>query len=93
MKKSNVNEIEKAWNKVAEARGLIEYARDAVEYVLNDEQEIFDNRSEKWQEGERGQEAQELLNNLETVLEALNNVFDNDTDEVVGILSDIVENN
>lgn len=92
MKKTNLTALQTAWNKVGEARGLLEWARDCTEDVLNDEQEVFDSRSEKWQESERGEQAQEQLDTLQSILDAINNSYDNDTDEVVGYYAELIEN-
>jgi hypothetical protein len=50
---------------------LLEAARASIETARDEMQSYFDDRSEEWQEGERGQAMQERIEQLETALEAL----------------------
>jgi molecular chaperone DnaK (HSP70) len=55
----------------------IEEARGFVEDIKNERQEEFDDKSERWQEGERGEAAQEWLQsweNAESELSEISNV-------------------
>lgn len=52
-------------------------------------QDAFDNRSEKWQESEKGNEAQEILNQLESAMNAVREVSDL-AEEAAGNLSDMM---
>ena len=53
-------------------------------------QDAFDNRSEKWQESEKGSEAQEILNQLESAMNAVREVSDL-AEEAAGNLRDMIE--
>lgn len=55
-------------------RALQAQAQAALEAIRDEMQEHFDERSEPWQESDRGQEAQERIDILETVLEALDSM-------------------
>jgi hypothetical protein len=50
---------------------LLEAARANIETAKEEMQGYFDDRSEEWQEGERGQAMQERIEQLETALDAL----------------------
>lgn len=64
MNKTNVKELGKAI-------ALLEEAAASVHAVLDDEQDTFDGRSEKWQESEAGELAQEVLDALQTQIDAI----------------------
>jgi hypothetical protein len=54
------------WNKaVANACGLLEIIRDEM-------QDYFDQRSERWQEGERGEDFQERIESISTIVDDTN---------------------
>lgn len=66
-------------------RGEIEAIRDELESIKDEEQEYFDNMPESFQQGERGQRAEEVIGYLETawyVLEAL------DFDEILSSIDE-----
>ena len=46
-------------------------AHELVERTVEEMQEYFDERSEEWQEGERGEEHQERIDAVQTALDAL----------------------
>lgn len=69
MKKSNVNKLQKILD------NLEEY-KDTLSEVLEAEQEIFDNKSEKWQESDKGEHAQNALYELEKALTSLESFYD-----------------
>ena len=50
----------------------IEAAHELLDQTLNEMQEYFDDRSDAWQEGERGDAHQERIASVEAVLDALN---------------------
>ena len=58
-----------------------------LEAVLDEEQEALDNMPESLQEGERGQQMQEYIDSLNTVLDDLGNI---DMDSVMDSLRDII---
>lgn len=76
---------------MASARELMEESRCIVEDIMNEEQESFDNKSEKWQEGEKGEEAQEIINNLESAIESIGSCEES-CEEGAGYVDDIVNN-
>lgn len=74
----------------------IEEARGFVEDIKNERQEEFEDKSDRWQEGERGQSAQDWLQAWETAegeLEAINDVevpnLEVDLLDAESILSDL----
>ena len=56
---------------VARWNALLQSARVQVETAQTEMQEYFDERSEQWQEGEKGEAMQTRIEALEAVLEAL----------------------
>ena len=70
MKSTNRNALESAKGKLSDARSLIEE-------IQQDEQERFDSRSEKWQESDKGQEAQAALDALDDIVTMLEDIDDN----------------
>ena len=50
---------------------LLDAARANIETARGEMQTYFDERSEEWQEGDRGQTMQERIEQLETALDAL----------------------
>jgi hypothetical protein len=52
-------------------KALLEAARANMETARDEMQAYFDDRSEEWQEGDRGQAMQERIEQLETALDAL----------------------
>ncbi len=63
----------------------IEDAKIYFEELQGTKQESFDNKSEKWQEGEKGEEAQqeidsleELVGECESLVDNINNLFEAD---------------
>ena len=51
--------------------------RSLIEEIQQDEQERFDSRSEKWQESDKGQEAQAALDALADIVNTLQDAEDN----------------
>lgn len=49
----------------------IEEAKETVETIRDAARETFDNRSEKWQESDKGQEASEECDRLDALCDAL----------------------
>lgn len=60
--------------KLDEINGMLAEARAELETVRDEEQEYFDNMPESFQNGERGQKAQEAIDAMETVIGALENI-------------------
>ena len=72
MKAANKKALKSMLAKVADMREMLEAIRD-------EEQMIFDEKSEKWQESARGEKAQEELDNLESLdgsLEEMEGIFE-----------------
>lgn len=57
--------------------GQIEGIRAAVEEVRDDEQADFNDKSETWQQGEKGEAAQAVIESLDAAVESLNTTFEN----------------
>lgn len=60
--------------KLDEINGTLAEARAELETVRDEEQEYFDNMPESFQNGERGQKAQEAIDAMETVIGDLENI-------------------
>jgi hypothetical protein len=63
--------------------GTLEEAVAAIQAIHDDEQEAFDDKSEKWQESEKGEEASEALDTIQAQVDAL--------EEIVGELSGMLD--
>ena len=91
MTKKQIKLLEEASKKLNDANVLISDAQSIIEDIMNEHQGTFDNKSEKWQESERGEEAQELIANLESSIESLGTALEV-IEEGVGYVDDIVNN-
>lgn len=67
MNNNRRKQIDEALAKLAEAREAIESARD-------EEQEYFDNMPESFQQGDRGQKAEEAVDLLQTACDQLEEI-------------------
>lgn len=56
--------------KIAKALGNIQEAQELLNEVLGDIQEVYDNKSERFQESEKGEE---MSNDISTLEDAINN--------------------
>jgi flagellar biosynthesis chaperone FliJ len=63
--------------------GTLEEAVAAIQAIHDDEREAFDDKSEKWQESEKGEEASEALDTIQAQVDAL--------EEIVGELSGMLD--
>ena len=75
----------KSNKQIAKFISHIEDAKIYFEELQSSKQDTFDNRSEKWQEGDKGNEAQEEINSLEelageceNLIDSINNLFEAD---------------
>jgi len=68
--KTQINKIISAMDETLNA---LESHRADIETLRDEMQEDFDNHSEKWQESEAAESAQEEIDNIETVLSAAEN--------------------
>lgn len=59
---------------IADCAEMIRIQRDAISDTRDEEQEAFDNRSEGWQNGDAGQEAQAGLDRLGDALDAIDQI-------------------
>lgn len=66
-------------------RGEFEAIRDELESIKDEEQEYYDNMPESFQQGERGQRAEEVIQYLETAYEAMEYF---DFDETLGAIDE-----
>jgi len=55
-------------------KASVEAARVLLDQTLGEMQDYFDDRSESWQEGERGDEHQERIAAVEVAIEAMNDL-------------------
>jgi len=60
--------IETAREKIAEAEAALEAAREIVQEVKDDEEAALENMPESFQDGERGQAMQEVIDALDVAL-------------------------
>lgn len=67
MNNARRKELEKALEKIGEAK-------DIIQNVLDEEQDAFYNMPESFQEGERGERMQEAIGNLEGAVDSLDEV-------------------
>lgn len=67
--------------RLAEALDLISQAKDILEEVKGEEQDAFDNLPENFQYGERGEQMEEYISDIEEA-------FDN-LEEAEGLISEI----
>ena len=70
MKKSHQTDLQKA-------EALLEEAKNLITGVQESLQDDFDNKSEKWQEGEKGEEAQQLIDDLSSIVDEVETAYDN----------------
>lgn len=78
MNKTRRGEIAAAVQRLTELAAEISDLRDTVETIRDEEQEYFDNMPESIQSGERGQNAEAAISELDDALSALED-FDSDT--------------
>lgn len=62
--------------KVTEYIRVINEAKDYFENLSEKQRDIFDARSDSWKESEKGEEAQEDLDSLDELVDALNDGVD-----------------
>lgn len=80
MNKTRRGEIAAAVQRLTELAAEISDLRDTVETIRDEEQEYLDNMPESIQSGERGQNAEAAISELDDALSALE---DFDTDAIV----------
>lgn len=57
-------------------------ARDLIQGVLDEEQESYDNMPESFQNGSKGEAAQECIDNLQTAIDDIENVENGSLGEI-----------
>ena len=67
---------------------VLETVKDALQDVLNEEQEAYDNLPEGLQESDRGQQMQEYIDALEGVVDSLGEL---DIEDLYGTIEEIAE--
>lgn len=65
----------KQTKKLDDLAGQLSAIQQEVQNVLDEEQADFDGRSERWQESEKGQIAEAMINELETAIESIEAAF------------------
>lgn len=63
-------------SEIKEVIEQLEYAMGQLEVITSDEQDSFDNLPESFQEGERGDQMQENISDLETSSEAIGEIIE-----------------
>jgi seryl-tRNA synthetase len=86
--KTRRGEITAAVQRLTELAAEISDLRDTVENIRDEEQEYYDNMPESIQSGERGQNAEAAISELDDALSALE---DFDTDAIVTSLETAAE--
>ena len=74
--------------KMDELSAVLENVKDAIQAVLDEEQEAYDNLPEGLQEAERGQQMQEYIEALEGVVDSLGDL---DVEDLYSIIEEIAE--
>ena len=69
MKKTNMRALANIKDRLTDLRSLIET-------IAQDEQDAFDAKSEKWQESDKGQAAQDAVETLNNIATELNDAED-----------------
>lgn len=67
---------------------VLETVKEALQDVLNEEQEAYDNLPEGLQEADRGQQMQEYIEALESVVDSLGEL---DIEDLCGTVEEIAE--
>lgn len=67
---------------------VLETVKEALQDVLNEEQEAYDNLPEGLQEADRGQQMQEYIEALEGVVDSLGDL---DIEDLYGTIEEIAE--
>ena len=67
---------------------VLETVKEALQDVLNEEQEAYDNLPEGLQESDRGQQMQEYIDALEGVVDSLGEL---DIEDLYGTIAEIAE--
>ena len=67
---------------------VLETVKEALQDVLNEEQEAYDNLPEGLQESDRGQQMQEYIDALEGVVDSLGEL---DIEDLYGTIEEIAE--
>ena len=74
--------------KMDELSAVLENVKDAIQAVLVEEQEAYDNLPEGLQEAERGQQMQEYIEALEGVVDSLGDL---DVEDLYSTIEEIAE--
>lgn len=74
--------------KMDELSAVLENVKDAIQAVLGEEQEAYDNLPEGLQEAERGQQMQEYIEALEGVVDSLGDL---DVEDLYSTIEEIAE--
>ncbi len=74
--------------KMDELSAVLENVKDAIQAVLDEEQEAYDNLPEGLQEAERGQQMQEYIEALEGVVDSLGDL---DVEDLYSTIEEIAE--
>ena len=74
--------------KMDELSAMLENVKDAIQTVLDEEQEAYDNLPEGLQEAERGQQMQEYIDALEGVVYSLGDL---DVEDLYSTIEEIAE--
>ena len=73
---------------IDELSTVLETVKEALQDVLNEEQEAYDNLPEGLQESDRGQQMQEYIDALEGVVDSLGEL---DIEDLYGTIEEIAE--
>lgn len=80
--------LKDALGKMDELSTVLENVKDAIQAVLDEEQEAYDNLPEGLQEAERGQQMQEYIEALEGVVDSLGDL---DVEDLYSTIEEIAE--
>ena len=88
MNRSRRKSLRTILGQMDELSTVLETVKEALQDVLNEEQEAYDNLPEGLQESDRGQQMQEYIDALEGVVDSLGEL---DIEDLYGTIEEIAE--
>lgn len=90
MNKERRNELKEACSMLCSAQEQLERAKEVVDGVRDYEEEAYDNLPESLQEGERGQDMYDNVEELDNVVSELDSIFDS-VEEQIDAITAVIE--
>lgn len=76
MNKAQIKTMKEVGEAVDSAVSTLQTHQEGLQTVASELEEAIDGKSDKWREGEKGQAAQEELDNVTAMLDELSNAID-----------------